>query len=221
MSEIDFDSYKQLADSAFKSGDYGGAESLWFAALQTIEFEGENDSRLLDTLDGLAECCFCQGNSDQSKNLSWESVTLKEKYRGAKDISLAINVKRLAAIYYEQNRLPEATQLGQRLLEIYEADGEKNHRQEIAEICLHLAVLFHRQEKFSEGQYFYEKGQKIKETLVEEGNSPKVVKPFAAKSVVQKVCGVCGRKYAGEVCLKCTVTSIKAFTPTENGSPST
>lgn len=214
--EIDFNSYKDLAESAFQAGDYGGSESLWFAALQTIDFDGENDQRLFTTLDGLAETCFYQGKLDQSKNLSWESVTLKEKYIGAKDLALVINIKRLAAIYYEQNRLSEATKLGQRVLEIYEAAQEGNYQPEIAEICTHLAVLFHRLEQFSEGQYFYEKAQKIKESLVESGVEKTVVKPFGAKSTaITKTCAVCGRKYNGDVCLKCTVTAIKALSPTD------
>ncbi|MGH9553591.1 MAG: tetratricopeptide repeat protein, partial [Terriglobales bacterium] len=124
MTDTDTDSvwdhYYSMGRQAIQSGDYPGAETLWFAALQMVEFNGENDPRLFITLDNLAEACYCQNKIPQAKNLYWENVSIKEKYLGPDHIDLANNLKRLAAIYYRQDRFADAAQLGKRILGIYE-----------------------------------------------------------------------------------------------------
>lgn len=191
-----------------QAGDYSDAESLWFAALQLVEFDGEGDPRLATTLDGLASACSGQRKYSQAQNLYWDAIKLKEKYCGYDSLDTAQSLKGLAGVYYEQGKYTEAEALGKRCLNIFEQTLGSEHA-DVGEIIMNLAALYQRQKNTEQAQIYYQRALDIKEKGG--GTKSKISTPFSQRTAKPtSVCPVCERTYVGESCLKCTQTTLKA-----------
>jgi tetratricopeptide (TPR) repeat protein len=207
--ESDWDHYKDLAEKATKAGDYPDAESLWFAALQIVEFDGEGDPRLATTLDGLASACCGQRKYSQAQNVYWDAIKIKEKYCGYDSLNTAQSLKGLAGVYYEQGKYTEAEALGKRVLNIFEGELGHDHN-DVGEIVMNLAALYHKQKNVEQAQLCYQRALDIKEK--NSGLQSKISTPFSQRTAKPtSVCAVCERTYVGESCLKCTQTTLKAI----------
>jgi tetratricopeptide (TPR) repeat protein len=208
--ESDWEHYKDLAERAMQAGDYPDAESLWFAALQIVEFDGEGDPRLAATLDGLASACSGQRKYPQAENLYWDAIKIKEKFCGYDSLNTALSLKGLAGVYYEQNKYTEAEALGKRVLNIFEGTLGADHA-DVGEIVMNLAALYHKQKNNEQAQLYYQRAIEIKEK--NSGiQTPKISTPFSQRTAKPtSVCPVCERTYVGDTCLKCTQTTLKAI----------
>jgi len=198
--------YKKLADQSIKSGDYADAESLWFAALQTVDFEGEADPRLPLTLDGLAYACSLLRKYADAERLYWEAIKIKEQYCGSESMETAASIKGLAAVYYDQGQFAEAEALGRRILKIIETvKGQGN--EEFVDAAMNLATLCAKQKKSDEAQLFY---QRALEASGVSGERPKISSPFGQNTNLKptSVCSVCKRTYIGESCMLCTQSTM-------------
>ena len=197
--ETEWDHFKQLADQSIKSGDYADAESLWFAALQTVAFESEADPRLPLTLDGLAYACALLRKYAEAERLYWDAIKIKEQYCGFESMETAVSVKGLAAVYYDQGQFAEAEVLGKRLLSIVEAVQGQNN-QDFVDAALNLAMLCQKQKKAEEAQLYYQ--QALEANGVNE--RPKVSFGFQNTIKPTSVCPVCQRPFVGQICMLCT-----------------
>jgi tetratricopeptide (TPR) repeat protein len=210
LVESDWNHYKELAERAMHAGDYPDAESLWFAALQIVEFDGEGDPRLATTLDGLAAACSGQRKYTQAQNLYWDAIKIKEKYDGYDSLNTAVSLKGLAGVYYEQGKYIEAEALGKRVLNIFEQTLGPTHA-DVGEIVMNLAALYHKQKNVEQAQKYYQRALEIKEQT-SSGTQPKISTPFSQRTAKPtSVCPVCERTYVGDTCLKCTQTTLKAI----------
>lgn len=207
--DSDWSHYKELAEQATQTGDYADAEALWFAALQIVEFDGEEDPRLAATLDGLANACASQRKYSQAENLFWDAIKIKEKHRGIDSIDTAHSLKGLAGVYYEQAKYTEAEALGKRVLNIFEIKLGPDHK-DLGEIAMNLAALYHKQKNVQQAQIFAQRALDIKEK--NQAAASKISTPFSQRTAKPtSVCDVCQRTYVGESCLKCTQTTLKAL----------
>ena len=208
-----WDHFYRLGKAALDMGDYPEAESLWFACMQLVEFQGEEDPRLLMTLDSLAESCYCQTKMSQAKSLFAESLALKERVLGVDHIDLAPTLKRLAAIHYHESLLPEASKFGKRVLQVYEKHLGPEHATTL-ETCMNLAILFHRLKSFDEAKVYYERAMAGKDP--DAPPTKAVSKPFDDRPQRPiSTCKICARSYVGATCLKCTFTEIEAIDMTK------
>ncbi|HEY9712059.1 MAG TPA: tetratricopeptide repeat protein [Chroococcales cyanobacterium] len=208
LTESDWHTLKEFADNAERSGDYDGAESLWFAALHTVEFQDEADPRLAATLDKLAQMCFCLRKYSQAENLYHETLAMKEKHLGGNHISTAVSLRGLASVYYEMGRYEEAMEHGKRALEIFEMALGAEHM-EVYELTMHLAALCHKLKNTEEADRLYKRAVEIKERN-NGANQLRVVSSLSQRSgKPPSTCPVCGRSYSGITCLKCTQTKLQ------------
>jgi tetratricopeptide (TPR) repeat protein len=204
-----WDHFYNLGKHALEIGDYPEAESLWFACMQVVEFLGEEDPRLAMTLDNLAEACYCQNKMSQAKSLFAESLGLKERVMGKGHFDLTFNLKRLAAIHYHDAELNDAAELGQRVLQLYEKHLGPEHP-ETLEICMNLAILFHRLKQLDQAKVYYDRAMVGKDP--DAPPTKAVSKPFDDRPLrPTSTCEICGKQYAGISCLKCTYTEVEVF----------
>jgi tetratricopeptide (TPR) repeat protein len=204
----EWDHYKQLADQSIKNGDYSDAESLWFAALQTVAFDSESDPRLPLTLDGLANACALLRKYSEAERLYWDSIKIKEKYCGFDSMETAASIKGLAAVYYEQSQFAESESLAKRVLKIIET--VKGRNDEYVETAMNLSMLCQKQKKFDEAQLFYQ--QALEANGI--GERPKISTPFGQATIKPtSMCPVCKRTFVGENCMLCTQTTVITTPP--------
>lgn len=196
--------YKELADQSIKSGDYADAESLWFAALQTVTFESEADPRLPLTLDGLAYACSMLRKYSEAERLYWDAIKIKEQYCGFESMDTAASIKGLAAVYYDQGQFAEAEALNKRILKIIEA--VKGRNEDFVDTALNLSMLCQKQKKADEAQLFYQQALEANGVSTER---PKISVPFGQHTIKPtSVCSVCQRPFVGQSCMLCTQTTL-------------
>ncbi len=112
---------------AHEQGRYVEAGRLLSAALKEAENFKQNDSRVVDSLNNLAELYYTHGKYDQAEPLYKRALSIAEQVLSADDPKLARSLNNLGTLYQTQGKYVEAEPLYRRSLAIWkQALGPQN-----------------------------------------------------------------------------------------------
>ena len=96
---------------AHEQGRYVEAGRLLSAALKEAENFKQNDSRVVDSLNNLAELYYTHGKYDQAEPLYKRALSIAEQVLSADDPKLARSLNNLGTLYQTQGKYVEAEPL--------------------------------------------------------------------------------------------------------------
>ncbi len=160
-----WDRLKQEAEQAGSRGDFTTASSIWFQALEQLDNVGDEDTRLLITLDQLADSLANMGKPAQAVPPREYLVHLREKALGTLHIEVANSLNSLTELYYSMGEFEKAQPLSERIMQIYEKNFGSNHLG-LAMIGTFLALIYHGQGDYDKAEEFYQIAMTIKQKVL-------------------------------------------------------
>lgn len=151
-----FDTFRQVGDRAFESGDYVEAEELLSAAVKEALAFGEADARYIESLNKLANCYFEEGRNEQAEATLKTALKSEEKAGKSDSAEAGATYTYLGLISLKQKKLEDA----QSNLTKAAAIREKSLGAEstpLAETLIGIGQLYVAQERYPDAEAAFRK----------------------------------------------------------------
>ena len=107
----DWDKNMNIAQAAYKKGQYAEAESVYREAVKEAEKFAPADTRLAMSLNALGQTCYVEHEYPAVEPLYKRALTIREKEFGANDPELTATIENYARLLRNTNRNAEAQKL--------------------------------------------------------------------------------------------------------------
>src|SRR5437868_2579102 len=108
--------YRASAEQAMQRGNFEDAENTWLSALEEAEDLGEDNPRLVLTLESLAEVFWRQRKFHQAAPICRRVLRIYETLLGADHLDVAVIANNLAMLYHSWQKYGEAAPYYQKAL---------------------------------------------------------------------------------------------------------
>lgn len=142
------------AESSLARGNLQEAEANLLYALSLAEEFGEDDSRLVFTLEQLGELTSKMKKMNAAEGYLTRVLHAKIRNLGGDHLEIGVVLNSLAGVKYNQGKFRECEELCQRSLELH-TDHLGQDDLETAYVAKNLAIVYHTQRKYSQAEPLY------------------------------------------------------------------
>jgi tetratricopeptide (TPR) repeat protein len=165
VRESKWEKSREQGDLALAEHKVSEAENHWTQALTEARAFGNDDLRLILSLEQLAGIYMQRGKHAKAESLLSQLIQLKGRRKDANGLDVAQAVGELARCYYLEGKYAEAEPLLLKVVEVYEQHLGKDNPT-VATGLYNLASIYHVQQKHSEAETAYKRALELRQNAL-------------------------------------------------------